>query len=102
MNLLCFSAACATECLNTGGGFCTGNKADDCCPFFNSDTGACVDNCTTIDNKFGPDENFICGEVLSYKMEILSLYIHIRNKLYSYIPCLEHPHSHKHPPTHSV
>lgn len=52
---------CASECLNNGGGFCTGSGASDCCPAFNSDTGACVeDNCTTIDPDFGPNEDFVC------------------------------------------
>ena len=64
MNIVCLSIVCAAECLAIGGGFCTGNMADDCCPFFNSDTGDCVDNCTTIDTDFGPDENFTCGECI--------------------------------------
>ena len=45
-----------------GGGFCTGSSASDCCPFFNNDTGACVDNCTTINPDFGPNEESVCGE----------------------------------------
>ena len=55
-------ADCAPECLNNGGGFCTGGTAVDCCPFFNNDTGACVDNCTTINPNFEPDEDSVCGE----------------------------------------
>ena len=44
MNLLsvCRRADCDPVCRGMGGGFCTGMTVDDCCPFFNSDTGACV------------------------------------------------------------
>ena len=51
---------CAPECLGTGGGFCTGETAADCCPFFNNDTGACVNDCTTIDDDLGPNKDSIC------------------------------------------
>ena len=54
--------ACATECINTGGGFCTGNTADDCCPFFNDADGSCVVSCTTIGSNFEPDTDFACGK----------------------------------------
>ena len=51
---------CAPECISMGGGFCTGHTAHDCCPFFNNDTSACVDECTTINPQFGPNEDSIC------------------------------------------
>ena len=51
---------CVPECLSTGGGFCTGETAADCCPFFNNDTGACVDDCTTTDDDLGPNNDFVC------------------------------------------
>ena len=62
MHVLLISTVCASECLNIGGGFCTGDTADHCCPFFNSDTDDCVDNCATIGTNFVPDESFTCGK----------------------------------------
>ena len=51
---------CHPDCLGIGGGFCTGKTADECCPFFDSNTGGCVNNCTTINPNFAPNENFTC------------------------------------------
>ena len=53
---------CNPYCLGIGGGFCTGETADDCCPFFHSYNGACVENCSTIHPNFGPDESYTCTE----------------------------------------
>ena len=74
VNICCLSTACAPECLGRGGGFCTGMTADDCCPFFNSDTGDYVSNCTTVDINFGYDDNFTCGESIGNgRIHILTL-----------------------------
>lgn len=51
---------CPPECTSMGGGFCTGYYGETCCPFFNNDTGACVDDCTTINPNFAPNEDFVC------------------------------------------
>ena len=51
---------CSSNCLSKGGGFCTGKSPSLCCPYFNSDTGDCVDDCTTIHSNFGPNANFQC------------------------------------------
>lgn len=51
---------CHPDCLAIGGGFCTGLAPVQCCPFFNRDTGDCVDNCTRINPNFVPDESFVC------------------------------------------
>ena len=51
---------CPPECISMGGGFCTGYNGQTCCPFFNNDTGACVDDCTSINPNFAPNEDFVC------------------------------------------
>ena len=60
--LLFLPIACATECINIGGGFCSGDTANDCCPFFNGANGSCVDSCAIIGPNFEPDADFTCGE----------------------------------------
>ena len=77
-----------------GGGFCTGSSASDCCPFFNNDTGACVDNCTTINPDFGPNEDFVCGELIckgatSISLNFVDSYIYLRT--YANMQCAIFP-----------
>ena len=52
---------CAPHCLDNGGGYCTNAGGDSCCPSFDGDSGACVDNCTTINPNFARNEsNSVC------------------------------------------
>ena len=81
MKISRLSTACAPACLSIGGGFCTGMTAGDCCPFFNGDTGDCVDNCTTTDVNFVYDENFTCGECIHAYSHIMHFF---RKEWFSY------------------
>ena len=50
---------CDTNCREIGQGLCK-HSPFNCCPYFNSDTGVCVKDCTTIHPEFGPNNNFQC------------------------------------------
>ena len=52
---------CAPQCLDNGGGFCSDRGGDACCPSFDSETGACLEDCTTINRNFVRNEsNSVC------------------------------------------
>ena len=53
-------AYCHSDCRTKGQGLCKSALESDCCPYFNNDTGACVEDCTNIHPKFGPSVNYHC------------------------------------------
>ena len=92
---ICPHADCDSFC---GNGFCTGPAPNHCCQGFNGDTGACVDECTTIDPNLGPNDDFVCGEWRYILLFLSTSHVHLFLGLTGLI---QTTHTHTHTQTHT-